>query len=134
MIVADSQSIYWYLAQPDRLSPTALAELDVAEGGDGIVVSSWTVPELWMATTRKRGPRAVPRAAYELARGVLLDPHNTIRVEPFDHRMWPHFEIASLELPDPFDSAIVATARSLDARLVTSDAAIARAGLVDTVW
>lgn len=90
MIAADSQSIYWYLAQPDRLSPPALVALNAAEDADGIVISAWTVPELWMASTRKRGQRAIPRAAYELVRATLLDPDNAIRVEPFDHRMWPH--------------------------------------------
>jgi PIN domain nuclease of toxin-antitoxin system len=134
MMVADSQSIYWYLAQPDRLSPPALAALDAAEDSDGIIISAWTVPELWMASTRKRGPRAVPRAAYELTRATLLDPGNTIRIEPFDQRMWPHFEVASLELSDPFDSAVVATARALAVPLVTSDRAIAKAGLVETIW
>jgi len=127
----DSQSIYWYLARPERLSPAAL---EAAEDGDGIVISAWTVPELWMASTRKRGPRAIPRAAYELTRATLLDPDNAIRVEPFDERMWPHFEVVSLELADPFDSAVVATARALAVPLVTSDAAIAKAGLVETVW
>jgi len=134
MMVADSQSIYWYLAQPDRLSPDAFAALDAAEDGDGIVISAWTVPELWMASTRKRGSRAIPRAVHELTRATLLDPANAIRVEPFDERMWPHFEVASLELNDPFDSAVVATARALALPLVTSDLAIAKAGLVETIW
>jgi PIN domain nuclease of toxin-antitoxin system len=98
------------------------------------VISAWTIPELWMASTRKSGPRAVPRTAYELIQATLLDPDNAIRVEPFDHRMWPHFEVASLELNDPFDSAIVATARALAIPLVTSDAAVIKAGLVETVW
>ncbi len=89
---------------------------------------------VWMASTRKRGPRGIPRAAYELTRATLLDPANAIRVEPFDQRMWPHFEAASLELNDPFDSAVVATARALAVPLVTSDTAIAKAGLVETVW
>jgi PIN domain nuclease of toxin-antitoxin system len=134
MIAADSQSIYWYLARPDKLSPAALAALDVAEDGDGIAISAWTVPELWMASTRKRGPRAIPRAAYELTRATLLDPGTAIRVEPFDERMWPHFEVASLELADPFDSAVVAMARALAVPLVTSDTAIAKTGLVETIW
>jgi hypothetical protein len=37
-----------------------------------------------MATTRKRGHRAVPRRAYGLVRATLLDPDTMIRVEPFD--------------------------------------------------
>lgn len=134
MIVADTQSIFWYLAAPDRLSPRALEALTSAEDDDGIVVSAWTVPELWMAATRKQGSRAIPRASYELARATLLDPGTTLRVEPFDERMWPHFEAVSLRLADPFDAAVVATAQVVDCELVTSDRLIAQTGVVPVVW
>jgi hypothetical protein len=46
VIVADSQSIYWYLIDPERLTPVALQALGAAEESEGIVVSAWTVPEL----------------------------------------------------------------------------------------
>ena len=133
MIAADSQSIYWYLLAQELLPSSALQALRAAEEGDGIVVSAWTVPELWMAASRKRGPRAVPFDDYQLVRTTLLDPDTTVRIEPFDQRMWPHFEVASLALRDPFDSAIVATARALDLELVSSDRAIAESGLVRVV-
>ena len=134
MIVADSQSIYWYLLAPERLTSLAVGALESSEGEDGIMVSAWTVPELWLTTSRKRGSRAIPLSAYELVRTTLRDPDTSIHVEPFDERMWPHFEVASTALRDPFDGAIVATARVLDVPLVTSDRAIAEAGLVQVVW
>lgn len=134
MIVADTQSIFWYLAAPDRLSPRALEALASAEDSDGIVVSAWTIPELWMAATRKRGSRAIPRGSYELARATLLDRDTTLRIEPFDERMWPHFEEVSLRLADPFDAAVVATARAVGCELVTSDRLIAETGVVPIVW
>lgn len=134
MIAADTQSILWYFAAPDRLPPRALETLTSAEDGEGIVVSAWTVPELWMAATRKHGERAIPRASYELARATLLDPTTTVRVEPFDERMWPHFGEVSLRLADPFDAAIVATARAVGCDLVTSDRRIAETGVVAVVW
>jgi len=134
VIVADSQSIYWYLVAPQRLTPVALQALGSAEESEGILVSAWTVPELWMAATRKRGARAVPRPAYELVRTVLVDPETTVRVEPFDERMWPHFEAVSLQLPDPFDAAVVSTALAVRSELVSSDRAIAEANVVSVVW
>ena len=134
MIVADSQSIYWYLLAPERLTSLAVGALESAEGEDGIMVSAWTVPELWLATSRKRGSKAIPLSAYELVRTTLLDPDTSIHVEPFSQRMWPHFELVSTALRDPFDCAIVATARVLDVPLVSSDIAIAEAGLVQVVW
>ena len=134
MIAADSQSIYWYLASPQRFSDAALESLGTAEDDDGIVVSAWTVPELWMAATRKQASRAVPRDAYELVRATLLDPTTSLSVVAFDERMWPHFEAVSLKLRDPFDSAVVATALTVGIDLVTSDAAIAAADVVAVAW
>jgi PIN domain nuclease of toxin-antitoxin system len=133
-VVADSQAIYWYLTRPERLSERALEALGECENTDGIVVSAWTVPELWMGATRKRGERSVPRGNYELVRGVLVDPTIAIDVEPFGPAMWPHFEVVSLVLADPFDSAIVATARALGVGLVSSDQAVASSGVVEVIW
>jgi PIN domain nuclease of toxin-antitoxin system len=96
-VVADSQAIIWYLSRPERLSERALETLGSAEDSDGIVVSSWTVPELWMAATRKRGPNAVDRANYELVRSTLLDADSAVDVEPFGSAMWAHFEVVSTE-------------------------------------
>jgi PIN domain nuclease of toxin-antitoxin system len=79
--------------------------------------------------TTSHSPRRIRTHPCNTAR-----PSNAIRVEPFDQRMWPHFEVVSLELSDPFDSAVVATARALAVPLVTSDAAIAKSGLVEIVW
>ena len=133
-VVADSHSIYWYLVNPELLSGKALEALGEAEDTDGIVVSAWTIPELWMTVTRKRGVRSISRSSYELVRATLVDPTTTVTVEPFASTMWPHFEAASVALADPFDSAIVATARTLAAPLVTHDAAITEAGVADTIW
>lgn len=82
----------------------------------------------------QRGTRAIPRTGYELVRSTLLDPDTAVTVEAFTSAVWPHFETASLRLADPFDGAIVATARALDAPLVSYDAAIAAAHLVDVIW
>ncbi len=56
-------------------------------------------------------------------------------VEPFATSAWPYFELASMVLADPFDAAIVATARALQLPLVTRDAAIGSAGVAgDVLW
>ena len=65
-VVADSHAIYWYLIRPQQLSDVALEALGEAEDTDGIAVSALTMPELWMAATRKRGPQALPRTGYEI--------------------------------------------------------------------
>ena len=68
-VVADSHAIYWYLADPELISQRALAVVEEAEDTEGIVVSAWTIPELWMSATRKAGARSLPRANYELGAG-----------------------------------------------------------------
>ena len=133
-VVADSQAILWYLNAPHRLSEKALRRLEDAEQDGGIVVSAVTVPEVWMAVTRKQGPRAVAQAEYELLRDTLLAPGTTVDVESIGASLWLYFEEASTRLKDPFDALIVATALQLDAPLVSADDAIASVGLVQVVW
>jgi PIN domain nuclease of toxin-antitoxin system len=133
-VVADSHAIYWYLTSPGELSARALEALGEAEETGGIVVSSWTVPELWMAATRKHGSRSIPRASYELVRATLLDSANAVDIEAFGPAMWPHFEAASVAIADPFDAAIVATARALGVDLVSYDRALSAAGIVTVIW
>lgn len=130
----DSHTIYWDLADRSVLSSVALAALAEAEISDGIVVSAWSIPELWLATTRKRGARAIPHASCLQLRDALADPENAVEVEPFGPAMWSHFEAAALLLADPFDCAVVATAKALGLALVTYDDAIRASGAVNTVW
>jgi len=133
-VVADSQAILWYLTAPQRLSEKALRWLDDAVQDEGITVSAVSVPELWMAATRKRGARAVPRTEYELVRDTLLDRTFAIDIEYLSPLLWPYFEEASTRIKDPFDALIVATALELSAPLVSADDAINGADLVQVVW
>jgi PIN domain nuclease of toxin-antitoxin system len=132
--VADSHIIYWYVHQSERLSNKALQYLGDAEADEGIIVSAVTIPELWMAMTRKRSNRAVQSAGYTLVRGLLEDPTTAVSVVPLDQSLWRHFETAAALLPDPFDAFIVATALELDTPLITADTAIAKTGIVEVVW
>ena len=133
-VLADSHSIYWYLTSPGRLSELALLALGEAEDSGGVVVSAWSVPELWMASTRKTGVGSITRGSYELVRAALVDPDIAVDVEPFGPAMWPHFESVSTVLADPFDSAIVATALALGVEVVTRDRAITDSGTVGVIW
>jgi PIN domain nuclease of toxin-antitoxin system len=133
-VVADSQVVLWYLNAPRKLSEKALRQLEEADQDGCIVVSAVTVPELWMAATRKQGPRAVSKAQYAKLKEALEDPSLAFQIEPLDALLWQHFEEVSLRLQDPFDAMIVATALELDVPLVSADSAIAEAGLVHVVW
>lgn len=133
-VVADSHAIYWYVISPDRLSDAARNALGEAEDTDGIAVSALTMPELWMATTRKRGARAIPRSGYEILRTTLLDPATNLTAAPLDAAAWRHFEALPRSIADPIDGLIVATAQALGVLLVTKDRSITDAGVVDVVW
>lgn len=98
------------------------------------MVSAWSVPERWMASTRKRGARSITAASYELVRAALVDPDIAVDVEPFGPPNWSHFATFSAVLADPFDSAIVATALALGVEVVTRDRAITDSGTVGVIW
>lgn len=133
-VLADSHAVYRYLTKPDELSARALRALGDAEDTEGIVVSVLTIPELWMAATRKRGARAVPRGGYELVRATLLDPHTAVVVEPLTSAMWHHFETLPADIADPTDGLIMATALALGVPLVTRDRRIAESAVVEVIW
>jgi PIN domain nuclease of toxin-antitoxin system len=133
-VLADSHAIYWYLISPEQLSDIALEALGEAEDTDGIAVSALTMPELWMAATRKRGPQAIPRTGYEIVRAALLDPTAAVEVAPLDATAWRHFEALPRSIADPMDALIVATARALGVPLVSRDRRIAEASVVDVIW
>ena len=133
-VVADSHAIYWYVISPDQLSEKALTALAQAEDSDGIIVSALTMPDLWMAVTRKRGARAIPSSGYEILRAALLDPATSLDVAPLDADTWREFEAVPHSIADPIDGLIVATARALGIALVTKDRRIAEAAAVEVIW
>jgi PIN domain nuclease of toxin-antitoxin system len=69
-----------------------------------------------------------------LVGAAMANPTTALTVEPFGAAMWPHFEAASLVLPDPFDGAIVATARTLELPLISRDSAVTDARVVEVIW
>lgn len=133
-VVADSHAIYWYVVSPDRLSQRALDVLSEAEATDSIAVPAVTMPDLWMAATRKRGERAIPRSGYALLRSALLDPTSALDVAPLDASVWQHFEALPRSIADPMDGLIVATALALDLPLVSRDGRITEAKVVEVIW
>ncbi|MGH7881934.1 MAG: PIN domain-containing protein [Candidatus Dormibacteraceae bacterium] len=133
-VLADSHTIYWYLNDRKLLSDRALEALLEAEADEGIGVSVLTLPDLWMAATRKRGVKALSQAEYEILKKALLDPENAIDAEPLTLAAWDHFELVSRKISDPMDGLIIATALALDVPLVSKDRAIRKADVVEVIW
>ncbi len=130
-VVADSHAVFWYLQGSSRLSEMAATTLADAEASEGIVVSVATLVDLWYVT---QTTEAVTQD--DLARvRATLEASAQIDLQVIDAAVAD----ASTAIPrsllaDPWDRFIVATASALALPLVTRDAAIHDARLVETIW
>lgn len=131
MIVLDTHVFVWWLMQSPKLSAGAKRELRRATRLRPIVVSAVSIFEI--ATVVRRG-----RLQLGTTVGLWLDAARSLpelHVEPVTD------QIARLAggLADPFhgdaaDRIIVATAMTLQAKLVTADDRLRRSRQVETVW
>jgi PIN domain nuclease of toxin-antitoxin system len=134
-VVADSQALVWYLAEPSRLSDAALSALDDAESSDGIDVCVLTLAELWVATHKRSASRRLELGAFELVKATLADPDLNFDIVPITAATASYFEaVAWPALRDPFDRFIVATSLELRLPLVSADRAIRETAGVAVVW
>jgi hypothetical protein len=108
---------------------------DVVVGGDGTLRVSaaelarhGVTPGSHLRIVPESDPRSRPPARTKL-HGLLV---GKIPVEEI--LSWEDFEAASLVLPDPFDGAIVATARTLELPLISRDSAVTDARVVEVIW
>ncbi len=133
-VVADSHTLIFYLFEPVRLSELALNALLQAEDSEGIVVSAATIGDLWYAS-HKSGPKSLAPGAFESLRRTLLDPATNFNVAPVLVETMEHFDrVPLVDLGDPFDRFILATAAQLRLPLVTADRAIALTRTVQVIW
>ncbi|MBV9141125.1 MAG: PIN domain-containing protein [Pseudonocardiales bacterium] len=132
-VVADSHVLIFYLFTPDRLSEPALEALGEAEDGLGIVVSAATLGDLWYAS-HKSGPNSLAPGAFESLRRTVLDPATNFNVVPITVDTMDHFaRVPLIDLADPFDRFVLATAAQLRIPLVTADRAMSKAGVVPVI-
>jgi PIN domain nuclease of toxin-antitoxin system len=132
-VVADSHVLIFYLFTPDKLSEPALEALGEAENGQGIVVSAATLGDLWYAS-HKSGPSSLAPGAFESLRRTVLDPATNFNVVPITIDTMDHFaRVPLIDLADPFDRFILATAAQLGIPLVTVDRAMSKTGVVPVI-
>lgn len=133
-VVADSHAIVWYLADSLQLSDTAAAILEEAEMTDGIWVAAPGLVDLWYAS-EKRGPSAIAKQEYERVKAAVRDPESNYHVLSFDLETVADVErIPKVDLPDPFDRMIVATALQHGLPLVSADKRITGLNIANVVW
>ncbi|HEV3318549.1 MAG TPA: type II toxin-antitoxin system VapC family toxin [Solirubrobacteraceae bacterium] len=129
MIVLDTHAWLWWMADPVRLSDPAREALAQTSSIGVCTLSAWELAMLVI-----RGRITLDRDISVWVRRAL-DAH---RVEP----LAPGADVAVAaglldadSFPgDPIDRLIYATARSLDARLVTRDRAIRAFDPTTTIW
>lgn len=129
MIVLDTHVWLWWMSLPERLSGAAG---EAIAGARSIGVSTLSAWELTMLAARKRVTldRDIGlwvRQAFAQPRVEALAPSAEIAVAAglLDSRAFPG---------DPIDRLIYATARAMNARLITRDEAIRAFDPESTLW
>lgn len=135
-VLADTHALHWFLAEPQRLSRTALERLNDAalDEAAGIAVSVASRMDLHYLVAR--GRLGADLAARIWA--VTSYPDVNVRAIAVSAAIAEHFgDPAMATLRDPWDRLIVATAIDLGIPLVTRDGLITElgtAGVLEVIW
>lgn len=120
-VLLDTHVLVWLMAGDSKLSPAVRQAIQNASYADGVDISAISLWEVSMLAAKGRLP---------LYRDVgtwveMVATHPALTIIP----LAPEIAVASTRLPgelhrDPADRMIVATARTLNATLVTADRAL----------
>ena len=129
MILLDTHALLWWALDPDRLSDTAAATLEVMEeqGGYASSISIW---ELGIKV--ERGQLELPVSVDELARRI--ERGGVVELVPVDMTTWLRTLSLDWSHRDPADRVIVATALMKEVPVLTKDRALHGFGGVECVW
>ena len=126
--VVDTNTLWWYLKAPERLSPSADVIFRLAEAGRTVmVVPAIVVAELYYLSLKARDPLP-PSELMELfdESGVFVVPDlSRTQLEMLDRLP---------EIPEMHDRLIAAEALALGAPVVTRDPVIAASPQVQSIW
>ena len=130
MILLDTHAWIWWLSNPERLSKAAADAVSQAVREDAVALSSISAWELAMLVDR--GRLELDRSVDALVQGT--EALSFVHVVDVDARI----AVASVRLglphKDPADRIIAATARLMDATLVTADRKLLDWPGVRTLW
>lgn len=131
MIVLDTHALVWWVAEPAKLSARARRAAKTGAAGKGLAVSAISIFEISTLVRRGRLELGVEPDRWLAALRSLPE----LLIEPVSADV--AWEAGALEaaLPgDPADRIIAATARALHARLITADAKLRSASVIETIW
>jgi PIN domain nuclease of toxin-antitoxin system len=126
VILLDTHAWIWWTAERDKLTPVAV---DALENADQLAIAAITLWEIAMLVEKKR---------ITLTRDVLgwlQDAIDDTGAEVLP--LTPQIAVSAtafLELRDPSDRLITATALTHGVPLVTKDERIQRSGVIATIW
>ncbi len=131
MIVLDTHVLVWWLADPQKLTTSARRVIKAASGSQEVAVSAISLFEI--ATLLRRGRLQMSVDSGEWFAALQSLPELTI--EPISAEIaWRAGEFDATLPGDPADRIIVATARELEAPLVTADDRLRADVAIETVW
>lgn len=131
MIILDTHTLVWWVANDPTLSKKAKAVIEHELVGGEIMVSAISAWEIAMLVERERLVLSMDVGSWL----VTVSAIEAVHFAPIDSEI----AVKSVELPgefhhDPADRMIVATARKLAAPLVTKDEKIRAYAHVKTIW
>jgi PIN domain nuclease of toxin-antitoxin system len=129
LIVLDTHAWLWWMAAPERLSPAASRAL--SEASD-VGISTLSVWELATLVGRRR--ITLDREPRDWVRRSLSDGRVRALAPDSDVALAAGLLGAETFPGDPADRLIFATARALDAPLVTRDERLRRFAPTGTIW
>lgn len=131
MMLADSHALVWWLSPSPLLSKRARRALDTAVREGPVHASALSILEIATAVRRGRLDLGIP--VEEWLHDLRTLPY--VRIEPVSAEIaCLAGSFASSVHGDPVDRVILATARILGLKLVTSDERLRRSQEVETVW
>ena len=126
--IADTHSLLWYFARPERLGNHARLVFDeVAHGTANLIVPAIVIAELIFTVENK----PVRANIDEILQALLSSPNVTL----LDLTVKTTMRLQTLTaIPEMHDRLIVADAIEHQVILITYDKAITDSGLVEIVW
>ncbi len=132
--LADTQVLVFYVVDPARLSPVALAALeDAATADEAIGVSAFSLVEIAYAVEKATNPISVEHQRAIVA--MLGEADTPFEILPLDAAVANHVaSVPRATNADPGDRIIVATAEVHGLTLISADGKIASMTSRSIIW
>ena len=127
MYVTDTHGFLWYISEDERLGKKAREAFEKCDSMEDIMlIPSIVLVEAMFLCEKKKVHMKFEDVLFR------LQTSSNYQIYPLDERIV--LECKNIKLPDPHDRIVVATAKLLNATLITKDDKIINSKLVKTIW